>query len=75
MVEKPVEEIIKKVFGVNIPRLALGVLMLVFGVAVLVFPKLIAILVGLYLIVSGILVIVDEYMKMLTTKRGTASSS
>jgi len=44
--EKGVEEILKKYLGVSVPRLALGVLMLLFGVLILVKPEIVAWLVG-----------------------------
>jgi len=61
--EKSVEELLKKYLGVSVPRLVLGVLMLLFGVLILVKPDIIAWLVALYLLISGVIVIVEELMK------------
>lgn len=73
LAEKPVEELLRKYLGLSMPRMALGVLMLIFGILILVFPAVLWILVGLYLIISGVLVIVDEYTRSQKAK-GTSSS-
>ncbi|ADM28628.1 hypothetical protein Igag_1831 [Ignisphaera aggregans DSM 17230] len=62
-VEKSIEEVLKKYFGISLPRIGIGILMLIFGILVIVLPALISWLVGLYLIIAGILVIVEEYMR------------
>lgn len=63
MAERPVEELLRKHLGISVPRMVLGIIMLIFGIVILVWPELLGILVALYLIVSGVLVIVEEYMK------------
>jgi len=66
--EKGVEEVLKKYLGVSVPRLVLGVLMLLFGVLILVKPEIVAWLVGLYLLISGVIVIAEELMKRKSLK-------
>jgi len=61
--EKGVEELLRKYLGVSVPRLVLGVLMLLFGVLILVKPEIVAWLVALYLLISGVIVIAEELMK------------
>jgi len=61
--EKSVEELLRKYLGISVPRLVLGVLMLLFGVLILVKPEIVAWLVALYLLISGVIVIVEELMK------------
>jgi len=61
--ERGVEELLRKYLGVSVPRLVLGVLMLLFGVLILVKPEIVAWLVALYLLISGVIVIAEELMK------------
>jgi len=65
-VEKSIEEVLKKYLGISIPRIGIGILMLIFGILVIVLPDLVSWLIGLYLIIAGILVIVEEYMRSKT---------
>ncbi|ACL11261.1 DUF3096 domain-containing protein [Desulfurococcus amylolyticus] len=63
MAEEKIQELMRKYLGVSVPRLLIGIIMLVFGFLILVKPELLGILVALYLIIDGILVIFDEYIK------------
>ncbi|MEL9908036.1 MAG: DUF3096 domain-containing protein [Desulfurococcus sp.] len=63
MAEEKIQELMRKYLGVSVPRLLIGIIMLVFGLLILVKPELLGILVALYLIIDGILVIFDEYIK------------
>lgn len=63
MAEEKIQELMRKYLGVSVPRLLIGIIMLVFGLLILVKPELLGTLVALYLIIDGILVIFDEYIK------------
>ncbi len=73
--EKSVEEILRKYLGISIPRIAIGILMLIFGILIIVFPALIAWLIGLYLIIAGILIIVEEYLRSKVVSSASTSKS
>ncbi len=62
-IERSIEEVFRKYLGISLPRICIGVLMLIFGILVIVFPALISWLIGLYLIIAGVLVIAEEYMR------------
>jgi len=62
-VEKRVDELIKKYLGISVPRILIGIIMLIFGILIFVKPDLLAILIAIYLIINGILVLIDEAMK------------
>jgi len=68
MAEEKLQELMKKYLGISLPRLTMGVLMLVFGILILVLPDLLGYLVALYLIINGLLVILDEYSKSKAVK-------
>ncbi len=61
--EKRVDELIKKYLGISVPRILIGIIMLIFGILIFVKPDLLAILIAIYLIINGILVLIDEAMK------------
>jgi len=63
MAEKPIEELLRKYLGISIPRLVMGVLMIIFAALILMKPELLAYIIALYLLVSGMLVIIDEVIK------------
>jgi len=76
-VEKSLEEALRKYFGISVPRIGIGILMLIFGILVIVLRDLLQWLIGLYLIIAGILVIVEEYMrsKALTSSASTSKGT
>ncbi|AFL66929.1 DUF3096 domain-containing protein [Desulfurococcus amylolyticus] len=73
MAEEKIQELMRKYLGVSVPRLLIGIIMLIFGFLILVKPELLGILVALYLIIDGILVIFDEYIKSRIAGKAVAS--
>jgi len=45
------------------PRVVLGILMILFAILIFIWPELVSYLIALYLLISGIIVIIDEYSK------------
>jgi len=68
MAEEKLQELMRKYLGISVPRLRMGILMLIFGILILVLPDLLGYLVALYLIINGLLVILDEYSKSKAVK-------
>ncbi len=58
-----IERLIRKYFGISIPRITLAILMIVFSIIIIIFPQLLAWIIAIYLLVNGILIIVEEYTK------------
>ena len=63
MVERPIEELLRKYLGISVPRVILGILMIIFAILILIEPELVAYLIALYLLIAGIFVLVDELLK------------
>ena len=58
-----IEKLIKKYLGISIPRITLGILMIVFGIVIIVMPALLVWIIAIYLIVSGLLTLIEEMSK------------
>ncbi|MEM4528114.1 MAG: DUF3096 domain-containing protein [Desulfurococcaceae archaeon] len=63
MAEEKISELIKRYLGISIPRIFIGIIMLVFGALILAMPDLLAVLVALYLLINGIVILVDEIIR------------
>jgi len=58
-----IEKLLRKYLGISMPRIVLGILMILFAIFIFIWPELVSYLIALYLLISGIIVIVDEYSK------------
>ncbi len=63
MSDEHIERLLRKYLGISMPRVVLGILMILFSISIFAWPELVSYLVALYLLISGIIVIVDEYSK------------
>jgi len=58
-----IERLLRKYLGISMPRVVLGILMILFAILIFIWPELVSYLIALYLLISGIIVIIDEYSK------------
>ena len=63
MSDEYIEKLLRKYLGISMPRIVLGILMILFAIFIFIWPELVSYLIALYLLISGIIVIVDEYSK------------
>ncbi len=56
MVEKPIEKLLRKYLGISVPRIILGVLMIIFAILIFIKPELLAYIIALYLLIAGMLI-------------------
>jgi len=63
MSDEYIEKLLRKYLGISMPRIVLGILMILFAILIFIWPELVSYLIALYLLISGIIVIVDEYSK------------
>ena len=63
MVEKPIEKLLRKYLGISVPRIILGVLMIIFAILIFIKPELLAYIIALYLLIAGMLILTGEMLK------------
>lgn len=63
MSDEYIEKLLRKYLGISMPRIVLGILMILFAILIFIWPELVSYLIALYLLISGIIVIIDEYSK------------
>jgi len=65
-----IEKLLRKYLGISMPRIVLGILMILFAILIFIWPELVSYLIALYLLISGIIVIIDEYSKKYIQRTG-----
>jgi len=70
MSDEYIEKLLRKYLGISMPRIVLGILMILFAILIFIWPELVSYLIALYLLISGIIVIIDEYSKKYIQRTG-----